>query len=89
MVRRRGERVGRVSGVLGAALLVVAACNLSSTPSVDATPAVVRHHLGNHYALAMTSAYATVIGALLLVPFLASLRTFTSRHSAVGSGGGP
>jgi hypothetical protein len=79
-----GERVGALSGVIGATVLVAAACILSSTPSVDATPVAVRHHLDGHYTVTMASAYATMIGALLLVPFLASLRTFTSRRSDVG-----
>jgi hypothetical protein len=79
-----GERVGALSGVIGATALVVAACILSSTPSVAATPTAVRHHLASHYTVTMASAYATGIAALLLVPFLASLRTFTARRSDVG-----
>ena len=79
-----GERVGALAGVLGATGLVVAACILASTPSVNAAPAQVRHHLDSHSAVMMASAYATVIGGLLLVPFLASLRTFTARRRAVG-----
>ena len=77
------ERVGALSGVIGATALVVAACILSSTPSVDSMPAAVRHHLYSHYTVTMASAYGTVIGALLLVPFLASLKTFTSRRADV------
>ena len=77
------ERVGALSGVIGAIALVAAACILSSTPSVDAAPAAVRQHLAGHYTVTMASAYATVIGALLLVPFLASLKTFTSRRRDV------
>lgn len=76
------ERVGAVSGVIGATIIVVAACILSSTPSVNATPAAVRAHLNDHYTVLMTSAYATVVAALLLVPFLATLRTFTARRTA-------
>ena len=73
---------GAVSGVVGATIIVVAACILSSTPSVNATPAVVRGHLNDHYTVLTTSAYATVVAALLLVPFLASLRTFIARRTA-------
>jgi hypothetical protein len=77
------ERAGAVSGVVGAAAIVVAACILSWTPSVDATPAVVRRHLSGHYTVMMTLAYAIVVAALLLVPLLASLRTFTARRTDV------
>jgi hypothetical protein len=56
---------------------------LSSTPSVDSTPAAVRTHLGNHHTVTMAAAYAIAVATLLLVPFLASLRTFTARRSDV------
>jgi hypothetical protein len=75
-----GERAGAVSGVVGAGAVVVAMCVLSLTPSVDSTPAVVRAHLGGHSPVTMAAAYAIVVAALLLVPFLASLRTFTVRR---------
>ena len=78
-----GERAGAVSGVVGAAALVIVTCILSSTPSVDSTPAAVRTHLGNHDTVTMAAAYAIVVAALLLVPFLASLRTFTARRTDV------
>jgi len=78
------ERFGALSGVVGAVALVAAACVLSSTPSVDASPAAVRHHLDGHHLLTMVSAYVTVVASLLLVPFLASLRTFTARRRDVG-----
>jgi hypothetical protein len=79
------ERVGAISGVVGVITLVVAFCILSSTPSVDSTPEAVRAYLSDHYTAAMASAYTIVLGALLLVPFLASLRTFTARRTEVGS----
>jgi hypothetical protein len=72
-----------VSGAVGAAALVIATCILSSTPSVDSTPAAVRTHLGNPHTVTMAAAYAIVTAALLLVPFLASLRTFTARQTDV------
>ena len=74
------ERAGAISGVLGATALVVSTCILASTPSVDAVPAAVRSHLAAHYPILMTSAYALAAAALLLVPFFASLRTFTARR---------
>jgi hypothetical protein len=74
---------GAVSGVVGASALVIAMCVLSLTPSVDSTPAAVRSHLGSHYPVTMAAAYAIVVAALLLVPFLASLRTFTARRADV------
>jgi hypothetical protein len=37
-----GERAGAVSGVVGSAALVIATGILSSTPSVDSTPAAMR-----------------------------------------------
>ena len=77
------ERVGAVSGVGGATGIVVAMCILSSTPSVDSSPDAVRDHLGNHDTLIVASAYAIMVAALLLVPFLASLRTFTARRTDV------
>jgi hypothetical protein len=83
MGRAAWERAGAVSGVVGAAALVIATCILSSTPSVDSTPAAVRTQLGNHDTVTMAAAYATVVAALLLVPFLASLRTFTARRTDV------
>ncbi|HEX5615741.1 MAG TPA: hypothetical protein VFZ83_11365 [Acidimicrobiia bacterium] len=77
-----GERVGAAAGVLGAVALVVATAMLSATPSVDTTPAVVRLHLLDHSTVSMVSASTLAVGALLLVPFLASLRTFSARRSA-------
>jgi hypothetical protein len=77
------ERAGAAFGVVGVMALVVAMCILSSTPSVDSTPEAVRAYLSDHYTVTMASAYMIVIGALLLVPFLASLRTFTARRTEV------
>ena len=77
------ERVGAVFGVVGAVALVVATSILASTPSVDTTPEAVRAYLSDHYTAAMASAYTIVVGTLLLVPFLASLRTFTARRTDV------
>ena len=77
------ERAGAVSGVVGATAVVVAMCILSSTPSVDSSPAAVRDHLGNHDTVIIASAYTIMAAALLLVPFLASLRTFTARRTDV------
>lgn len=79
-----GERVGTVSGVVGITALVAAACVLASTPSVNSTTAAVRSHLADRYPLTMATAYAVCVGALLLVPFLASLRTFSARQSNRG-----
>jgi hypothetical protein len=72
-----------VAGGLGVVALVVATCVLSSTPSVEATPEAVRAYLSGHYTVAMASAYTIVVGALLLVPFLASVRTFTARRTEI------
>jgi hypothetical protein len=77
------ERAGAVSGVVGATAIVVAACILSSTPSVDATAAAVRAYLANHDTVTTAVAYTAVIAGLLLVPFLASLRSFTGRRTDV------
>lgn len=79
------ERVGAASGVLGAMALVIATSILSSTPSVDTTPEAVRAYLSDHYTVAMASAYTFAVGALLLIPFLASVRTFTARRSDVAN----
>lgn len=76
-----GERAGAVAGVLGVVALVIATCILSSTPSVDASAEAVRDYLSGHYSVVMASAYTIVVGALMLVPFLASLRTFTARRT--------
>ena len=62
----------------------MATCILSSTPSANSTPAAVRDYLANHYTVTTAAAYTTVIAALLLVPFLASLRSFTSRRTDAG-----
>jgi hypothetical protein len=79
---------GAVSGVVGASALVIAMCVLSLTPSVDSTPAAVRSHLGSHYPVTMAAAYAIVVAALLLVPFLASLRNSGLRRPVIrGSAG--
>jgi hypothetical protein len=78
-----GEHAGAVSGAVGASALVFAMCVLSSTPSVDSAPAAVRTHLGNHDTVTMAAAYMIVVAALLLTPFLASLRTFTARRTDV------
>jgi hypothetical protein len=78
------ELVGAISGAVAATALVVATCILSSTPSVNSTPAAVRDYLANHYTVTTAAACTTVIAALLLVPFLASLRSFTSRRTDAG-----
>ena len=78
-----GERAGAVSGAVGASALVIAMCILSSTPSLDSTPAAVRAHLGSHYPVTIAAASTIVVAALLLVPFLASLRTDTARRTDV------
>jgi len=78
------EVAGAISGVVAATALVAATCILSSTPSVNSTPAAVRDYLANHYTVTTAAAYTTVIAALLLAPFLASLRSFTSRRTDVG-----
>jgi hypothetical protein len=78
-----GEHAGAVSGAVGASGLAIAMCVLSSTPSVDSAPAAVRTHLANHDTVTMAAAYTIVVAALLLVPFLASLRTFTARLAGV------
>ena len=77
------QRAGAASGVAGALALVGAACLLSSTPSVDSTPAAIRDYLDGNYALTMASACSTLAAALLLVPFLSSLRMFTARRTDV------
>jgi hypothetical protein len=43
----------------------------------------VRTHLWNHDTITMAAAYAIVVAALLLVPFLASMRTFTARRTDI------
>ena len=43
----------------------------------------MRAHLGNHDPVTMAAASTIVVAALLLVPFLASLRTFTARRTDV------
>ena len=58
-------------------------CILSSTPSLDSTPAAVRTHLGSHYPVTIAEASTIVVAALLPVPFLASLRTDTARRTDV------
>ncbi len=78
-----GERAGAVLGVVGVVALVFATSLLSSTPSIDSTPEVVRAHLSDHATSVMVSAYTIVVGGLLLVPFLASLHTFTARRTDV------
>jgi hypothetical protein len=75
------ERAGAALGAVGVIALVVAMCIVSSTPSVDSTTEAVRAYLSDHYTPAMASAYTIVFGALLLVPFLASLRDFTARRT--------
>jgi hypothetical protein len=58
-------------------------CILSSTLSLDPTPAAVRAHLGSHYPVTIGAPSTIVVAALLLVPFLESLRTDTARRTAV------
>ena len=78
------ERAGALCGVVGATALVIATFVLASAPSVDSTPAAVKAHLDTHYALTVAAAYTICVAALLLVPFLASLHTFTARRAAGG-----
>ena len=75
------ERVGAVAGIVGAVGLVLAMFMLASTPGVDSSPAVVRDHLSTHDTIVMTSAYLIIGAALLLVPFLVSLGSFTARRT--------
>ena len=69
-----------MSGVVGAAALVVATTILSSAPSVDSPPAAVRAHLGDFYPVTVGAASMFVVAAFLLVKFL---RTFTARQTYV------
>lgn len=78
-----GARAGALAGVLGVVAVFIATCILASTPSVDSTPHAVRAYLSGRDTAAMASAYAMVVGALMLVPFLASVRTFTERRTDV------
>ncbi len=57
-------------------------CILSSTPSLDSTPAALRAHLGSHFPVTIAAASTIVVAALLLVPS-ASLRTDTARRTDV------
>ena len=56
-------------------------------PVVDAVRGLVTRrsarHLGNHYPVTIAAASTIVVAALLLVPFLASLRTYTARRTDV------
>ena len=70
-------------GAVGASALVIAMFILSSTPSLDSTPAAVRAHLGSHFPVTIAAASTIVVATLLLMPFLAGLRTDTARRTDV------
>lgn len=76
------QRVGAAAGLLAAVLLVVVLVLLASSPTVDSPPAGVVDHLQRNDTAIVLAGYLGVITALLLIPFLASLKTFVADTEA-------
>ena len=72
--RFAGDRSGAIAGCVAAVLLGVTLVLLSASPTAEAAESGIVGHLRAHRTLTMVSAYLGVIGAIVLVPFVASLR---------------
>jgi hypothetical protein len=75
----RWQRAGALAGFAAAALLIASLLVLSSSPSIGSSSGVIVDHLRTSYPATIAASYGATVTALLLLPFLASLRTFVRR----------
>jgi hypothetical protein len=73
------EQKGAIAGLVGSALLVGDLLLVSSSPTIGSPADTVVEHLRTNYAATMISAYGVVLAALVLVAFVAVLRSFVRR----------
>jgi hypothetical protein len=76
----RWERAGAIAGFAAATLLIASLATLSSSPSIGSPGVVIVDHLETNYAATIAASYGATVAALLMLPFLASLRTFVRRR---------
>jgi hypothetical protein len=72
----RRKRAGAIAGLVGAVLLVVTLFLLSSLPAADSPGQTVLTHLHGRYGVTVGAGYAGVLASVMLIPFVASLKTF-------------
>lgn len=79
-LRQRWERVGAVAGIAAAVLLVANLIALSGSPSVGSSAQEVVDHLEINNTVTLVTSYLGAVICVLLLPFMASLRTFVHDH---------
>lgn len=77
---RRVVRLGAVSGLIAAALILADLVTMAATPSVSSPPGEIVGHLRDHRILMLSMSYAGALAAVALVPFLASFNAYIDRH---------
>lgn len=75
----RSTRVGALSGLVAALLLLADLVTLSASPSVASSPDEIVSHLGDNRLVMLLMSYAGAVSAVLLMPFIASFRAFVRR----------
>jgi hypothetical protein len=79
---QRCRRAGAASGFAAATLLVVDLGLLASSPTVGSPARTVVDYLQGNDTTVLVSSYLVAISALALIPFLASLSTFSAGTEA-------
>lgn len=80
----RWQAAGAWAGIVAALLLVVDVVTLAATPAIGAGSDAAVEHLQTNGDLTLLASYAGAFSAVLVVPFLASLRTFLHDRGADG-----
>jgi hypothetical protein len=71
------KRAGAITGLIAAVLLAATLILLSLLPAIGSTGQLLVVHLRARYAVTVAASYAGALTAVMLIPFVASLKAFT------------